>query len=80
MKSCIEIISHLGNTRCTNILLTKAIGVTYEGAQEMKPNPTWEQAVSHVLYFLASCVHDLMLSYIRKAKTPNEAWENLKIV
>ena len=50
----------------------------------MKPNPihidcpTWEQATHHVLYCLASCVHDHMLDYIREAKTPKDAWENLE--
>ena len=33
---------------------------------------------SRVLYCLATCVHDHMLSHIRDAKTPKEAWENLK--
>ena len=32
---------------------------------------------SHILYCLVSCVHDL-LGYIREAKTPKEAWGNLK--
>ena len=36
------------------------------------------QATSHVLYCLASCVHDHMLGYIREAKMPKEAWGNLK--
>ena len=55
-----------------------------EGARENQPNPThadypaWEQAASRVLYCLASCVHDHMLGYIREAKTPKQAWENLK--
>ena len=35
--------------------------------------PTWEQATSHVLCCLASCVHDHMLGYIREAKTLKEA-------
>ena len=30
------------------------------------------------MYCLATCVHDHMLGYIREAKTPKEAWENLK--
>ena len=30
------------------------------------------------MYFLVTCVHDHMLDYIPKAKTPKEAWENLK--
>ena len=50
----------------------------------MKPNPihidypTWEQATRRVLYCLASCVHDHMLDYIREAKMPKDAWENLE--
>ena len=40
--------------------------------------PTWEQGASRVLYFLATCVHHHILSHIRDAKTPKEAWENLK--
>ena len=41
-----------------------------KGAQEYQPNTThvdhstWEQAVSRVLYSLASCIHDHMLGYI----------------
>ena len=55
-----------------------------EGAYENQPNlahanyPGWEQAASHALYYLASCVHDHMLGYIREATTPKEAWGNLK--
>ena len=37
-----------------------------------------EQGVSRVLYYLASCVHDQMLDYIKDAKTPKEAWGNLR--
>ena len=33
---------------------------------------------SRVMYFLTTCVHDHMLSHICDAKTPKEAWENLK--
>ena len=40
--------------------------------------PTWEQGASRVLYCLATCLHDHMLSHIRDAKKPKEAWENLK--
>ena len=39
---------------------------------------TWVQAASRVMYFLATCVHDHMLGYIREAKTSKEAWENLR--
>ena len=52
--------------------------------QKNRPGPknvdysTWEQATSRVMYCLATCVHDHMLSHIRDAKTPKEAWENLK--
>ena len=51
-----------------------------EGANENQPNPThadyptWEQATSHVLYCLASCIHDHLLNYIQEAKTPKEVW------
>ena len=54
------------------------------GAHEEKPEtthanyPTWEQGASRVLYCLATCVHDHMLSHVRDAKTPKEAWENLR--
>jgi hypothetical protein len=54
------------------------------GALENKPDithatyPTWEQGASRVMYCLATCVHDHMLSHIHDAKTPKEAWENLK--
>ena len=54
------------------------------GALENKPDntnanyPTWEQGASRVMYCLATCVHDHMLSHIRDAKMPKEAWENLK--
>ena len=41
---------------------------------------TWEQAASHVMYCLVTCVHDHMLGYIRDAKMPKEAWENLRKV
>ena len=45
------------------------------------PRPERHQlrkAASHVMYCLATCVHDHMLGYIREAKTPKEAWENLR--
>ena len=49
-----------------------------EGANEVAVDfPTWEQGASRVLYYLASFVHDQMLGYIRDAKSPKEAWENL---
>ena len=43
-----------------------------------KDFPVWEQAASRVLYCLASYMHDQMSGYIRNAKLPKEAWENLK--
>ena len=56
-----------------------------EWAQEHQPNPThanyptWEQAVSRTLYYLASYVHDHMLGNIREAKSQKEAqWGKLK--
>ena len=51
-----------------------------EGAHENQPNPThpdhltWDQVASLVLYYLASCVHDHMLGYIKETKMPKEAW------
>ena len=38
----------------------------------------WEQAASRVMYCFASSVNDQLLNHIRDAKTPKEAWENLK--
>mgnify|MGYP002775570664 CR=1 FL=1 len=55
-----------------------------EGTNEVAPEPAhkdfpvWEQGASRVLYCLASCVHDQMLGYIKDAKTPKVAWENLR--
>ena len=55
-----------------------------EGAQEKAPDlinpnyPTWQQGASRVIYCLAKCVQDHMLSYIRDVKAPKEAWKNLK--
>ena len=55
-----------------------------EGANDATPNLThkdfsaWEQSGSRVLYYSASNVDDQLLSYIRDAKTPNEALGNLK--
>ena len=40
--------------------------------------PTWEQATSRVLYYFATCVNDQLLCYIWDAKTPKDAWSNLK--
>ena len=30
------------------------------------------------MYYLATCVHDHILSHIHDTKTPKEAWENLQ--
>ena len=30
------------------------------------------------MYFLVTCFHEHILGYIREAKTPKEAWENLR--
>ena len=38
----------------------------------------WEQATSRAMYYFASSVSDQLLSYIRNAKRPNDAWGNLK--
>ena len=38
----------------------------------------WEQGASRLLYYLASCVHDQMLGYIKDTKMPKDAWENLR--
>ena len=43
-------------------------------------HPSWEQAVSRVLYCLASYVHDHILGYIQEAKTPKDPWGNLKMI
>ena len=54
-----------------------------EGTNEVALRPThkdfpeWEQGASRVLYCLMSCLHDQMLGYIKDAKKPKEAWENL---
>ena len=40
--------------------------------------PAWEHAASRVLYYFSSCVSDQLLSYIRDARTPKDAWGNLK--
>mgnify|MGYP002776136822 CR=1 FL=1 len=55
-----------------------------EGANDATPDsthmdfPAWEQSASKVLYCFASSISDQRLSYIRDAKTPKEAWGNLK--
>ena len=40
--------------------------------------PACEQSASRVLYCFTSSVGDQLLRYIRDAKTPKEAWGNLK--
>ena len=51
-----------------------------EGANDATPEsthrdfPAWEQSLSRIL----SCVGEQLLSYVRDAKTPKGAWENLK--
>ena len=55
-----------------------------KGAHKTQPDPTapkyaiWEQVVSRVMYYLAMCIHNHMLGYIRETKMPKEAWENLR--
>ena len=55
-----------------------------DGANDAAPEsthrefPAWEQAASGVLYCFASCVSDQLLSYLRDARTPKDAWGNLK--
>ena len=55
-----------------------------DGANDATPEsthrgfPAWEHATSKVLYYFASCVRNQLLSYIRDARTPKDAWGNLK--
>ena len=57
-----------------------------EGANDAEPDathrnfPTWEQSASRVMYYFASSVEDQLRNYIRDAKTPKDAWTNLKRV
>ena len=52
-----------------------------KGAHEDQPvvtapkYTTWDQVASRLMYFLATCVHDHMLGFVREMKTPKEAWE-----
>ena len=54
-----------------------------DGENDTTPEPThanfpaWEQSAIRVMYCFASCVGEQLLSYIREAKTPKAAWENL---
>ena len=56
----------------------------FDGPNDKAPDsthrdfPAWEQSSSRVLYCFASYVGEQLLSYIRDAKTPKEAWGNLK--
>ena len=55
-----------------------------DGANDTTPNsthrdfPAWEQSARKVLYCFVSCVGEQLLSYIRDAKTPKDAWVKLK--
>ena len=55
-----------------------------DGANDETPEsthrdfPAWEQSASRVLYCFAFCVSEQVLSYIRDARTPKDAWGNLK--
>ena len=50
-----------------------------KGAHEDQSGPTapeyatWKQVASHIMNYLATCVHDHMLGYIREATAPKEA-------
>ena len=54
------------------------------GANDTSPEsthrdfPAWEQSASRVMYCFASCVGEQLLSYIRDARMPKAAWENLQ--
>ena len=69
--------------KMTQYLVGQGYWIYINGVQENKPEitnanyPTWEQGASRVMYCLTTCVHDHMLSHIRDANTPKEAWENL---
>ena len=70
--------------KMTQYLVDQGYSSYINDAQENRPDSkntdyaTWEQAASRLMYCLATCVHDHMLSHIRDAKTPKEAWANLK--
>jgi hypothetical protein len=55
-----------------------------DGANDTSPDPTdsgfaaWEKSASRVMYCFASCVSEQLLCYIRDARTPKAARENLK--
>ena len=55
-----------------------------EGTNDTTPDsthmdfPSWEQSARKVLYYFTFSVGDQLLSHNRDAKTPKEAWGNLK--
>ena len=55
-----------------------------DGANDVVPDATHrdllasEQVASRVMYYFASSITNQLLNHIRDAKTPKEAWENLK--
>ena len=57
-----------------------------EGANDAAPNathrdfPAWEHVASKVMYCFVFSVGDKLLSYTRDAKTPKDAWTNMKKV
>ena len=65
---------------------TRVLELYVEGVNDAAPDsthgdfPAWDQSASKVLYCFASSVGDKLLSYIRDAKSPKEAWGNLKKV
>ena len=70
--------SHRRSTKLAQATEKKSTSWTLRWVALYAGYPAWEQAASHVLYCLTSCVHDHMLVYIRESKTPKEAWGNLK--
>jgi hypothetical protein len=55
-----------------------------DGANDTAPEPidagfvAWEKSASRGMYCFASCVGEQLLCYIRDARMPKAAWENLK--
>ena len=82
-RSSTKITTELGLTRCTSTC-SSTVTSYVDGANDTVPElthrdfPAWEQSASRVLYCFASCVGEQLLSYVRDAKTPKGAWENLK--
>ena len=68
----------------TPIIVRQGYWSYIKGAKDTKLDPTnpnyskWKQEVRFVMYFLETCVHDHMISYITCIETPKEVWENLK--